>query len=74
MPGKVKFIGLSNVTADQIVAAHNVHSIAVVQYEYSLWRQMGFYCCFTPIISISTRRFMRLPSRVLLEPINFWAP
>ena len=38
------------------------------------WRKMRFYCCFTSVISISTRRFMPLPSRVLLEPINFWAP
>ncbi|MGD9056369.1 MAG: aldo/keto reductase [Desulfobacterales bacterium] len=37
--GKVKFLGLSNVTADQIVAAHKVHPIAAVQYEYSLWRR-----------------------------------
>lgn len=37
--GKVRFVGLSNVTADQIRRAHNVHPIAAVQYEYSLWRR-----------------------------------
>ncbi|MGD2096928.1 MAG: aldo/keto reductase [Desulfobacterales bacterium] len=37
--GKVKFIGLSNVTADQIREAHKAHPIAAVQYEYSLWRR-----------------------------------
>lgn len=37
--GKVKFIGLSNVTADQVVEAQKVHPIAAVQYEYSLWRR-----------------------------------
>jgi aryl-alcohol dehydrogenase-like predicted oxidoreductase len=37
--GKVKFIGLSNVTAEQILEAHKVHPIAAVQYEYSLWRR-----------------------------------
>jgi aryl-alcohol dehydrogenase-like predicted oxidoreductase len=37
--GKVKFIGLSNVTKDQVVEAHKVHPIAAVQYEYSLWRR-----------------------------------
>ena len=37
--GKVRYLGLSNVTADQIRRAHSVHSIAAVQYEYSLWRR-----------------------------------
>ena len=35
--GKVRFLGMSNVTADQIRQAHAVHPIAAVQYEYSLW-------------------------------------
>ncbi|MGD9052689.1 MAG: aldo/keto reductase [Desulfobacterales bacterium] len=37
--GKVKFLGLSTGTADQLVAAHKVHPIAAVQYEYLLWRR-----------------------------------
>jgi aryl-alcohol dehydrogenase-like predicted oxidoreductase len=37
--GKVRHIGLSNVTADQVRRAHAVHPIAAVQYEYSLWRR-----------------------------------
>jgi len=37
--GKVRYIGLSNVTADQVRKAHGVHPIAAVQYEYSLWRR-----------------------------------
>lgn len=37
--GKVRYIGLSNVTADQVRRAHAVHPIAAVQYEYSLWRR-----------------------------------
>lgn len=37
--GKVKHIGLSNVTADEIARAHRVHPISAVQYEYSLWRR-----------------------------------
>jgi aryl-alcohol dehydrogenase-like predicted oxidoreductase len=37
--GKVKHLGLSNVTAEQVRRAHAVHSIAAVQYEYSLWRR-----------------------------------
>ena len=37
--GKVRFLGLSNVTADQVRRAHSVHPIAAVQYEYSLWRR-----------------------------------
>jgi aryl-alcohol dehydrogenase-like predicted oxidoreductase len=35
--GKVRNIGLSNVTADQVLAAHQTHPIAAVQSEYSLW-------------------------------------
>lgn len=37
--GKVKYLGLSNVSAEEIRAAHKVHPIAAVQYEYSLWRR-----------------------------------
>ena len=37
--GKVKAIGLSNVTADEILRANSVHPIAAVQYEYSLFRR-----------------------------------
>lgn len=37
--GKVRCLGLSNVTADQVRRAHAVHPIAAVQYEYSLWRR-----------------------------------
>lgn len=37
--GKVKYLGLSNVTADEIRRSHKVHPIAAVQYEYSLWRR-----------------------------------
>ena len=37
--GKVKQIGLSNITADEIKQANAVHPIAAVQYEYSLFRR-----------------------------------
>lgn len=37
--GKVRYLGLSNVTADQVRQAHAVHPIHAVQYEYSLWRR-----------------------------------
>jgi aryl-alcohol dehydrogenase-like predicted oxidoreductase len=37
--GKVRFLGLSNVTAEQVRRAQTVHPIAAVQYEYSLWRR-----------------------------------
>jgi aryl-alcohol dehydrogenase-like predicted oxidoreductase len=37
--GKVRQIGLSNVTAEQVRRAHAIHPIAAVQYEYSLWRR-----------------------------------
>ena len=35
--GKVRHLGLSNVTAEQVMAAHQVHQLAAVQGEYSLW-------------------------------------
>jgi aryl-alcohol dehydrogenase-like predicted oxidoreductase len=35
--GKVRYLGLSNVTADELRRGHKVHPIAAVQYEYSLW-------------------------------------
>ena len=35
--GKVRFIGLSEFSGEQIRAAHGVHPITAVQTEYSLW-------------------------------------
>jgi aryl-alcohol dehydrogenase-like predicted oxidoreductase len=35
--GKVRHIGLSEVTGEQLRAAHAIHPIAAVQSEYSLW-------------------------------------
>ena len=37
--GKVRHLGLSNVTADEVRRAHAIHPISAVQYEYSLWRR-----------------------------------
>ncbi len=37
--GDVRYIGLCNVSADQVRRANAVHPIAAVQYEYSLWRR-----------------------------------
>lgn len=37
--GRVRWLGLSNVTAAEVRRAHAVHPIAAVQYEYSLWRR-----------------------------------
>lgn len=37
--GKVRHLGLSNVTAEQVRRAHRVHPITAVQFEYSLWRR-----------------------------------
>ena len=37
--GKVRSIGLSNVSAEQVRRAHKVHPITAVQFEYSLWRR-----------------------------------
>jgi len=35
--GKVKYIGLSDASADTIKRAHAVHPITAVQIEWSLW-------------------------------------
>ena len=35
--GKVKYLGLSEVSADTIRRAHKVHPISAIQSEYSLW-------------------------------------
>lgn len=35
--GKIKYIGLSEASADMIRRAHAVHPIAALQMEYSLW-------------------------------------
>jgi aryl-alcohol dehydrogenase-like predicted oxidoreductase len=35
--GKIKFIGLSEASAETIRRAHKVHAIAALQTEYSLW-------------------------------------
>ncbi len=35
--GKVRHIGLSEVTGEQLRAAHAIHPVAAVQSEYSLW-------------------------------------
>lgn len=37
--GKVRSLGLSNASAEQVRRAHEVHPIAAVQFEYSLWRR-----------------------------------
>jgi aryl-alcohol dehydrogenase-like predicted oxidoreductase len=35
--GKVRHLGVSNVTAEQALAAHQAHPLTAVQGEYSLW-------------------------------------
>ena len=35
--GKVKYIGLSDASADTIKRAHAVHPISALQIEWSLW-------------------------------------
>jgi aryl-alcohol dehydrogenase-like predicted oxidoreductase len=37
--GKVRYLGLSNATADQIRRANEIHPVTAFQYEYSLWRR-----------------------------------
>ncbi len=35
--GKVRYLGLSEATADEIRRAHAIHPISAVQLEWSLW-------------------------------------
>lgn len=35
--GKIKYVGLSEVSADDLRKAHKVHPITAVQLEWSLW-------------------------------------
>lgn len=35
--GKVRFLGVSNVSEEQLRAAHAVHPLAALEYEWSLW-------------------------------------
>ncbi|RKQ87426.1 aryl-alcohol dehydrogenase-like predicted oxidoreductase [Solirubrobacter pauli] len=35
--GKARHLGLCNVTAEQVLATHQLHPLAAVQSEYSLW-------------------------------------
>lgn len=37
--GKVRYLGLSNATPDEVRRAHAVHPLAAVQYECSLWQR-----------------------------------
>lgn len=51
--GKVAALGLSNVTADQIIRADAVHNIAAVQYEYSLFRREAELSILPAVTSIN---------------------
>ena len=67
--GKVRFLGLSEVNAETIRRAHQVHPISAVQSEYSLWergieesilpamRELGRWA--RPVQSFGTRIFDR---------------
>lgn len=35
--GKIKYVGLSEVSADDLRKAHDVHPVTAVQLEWSLW-------------------------------------
>lgn len=37
--GKVRFLGLSEVSAETLLRAHRVHPVAALQSEYSLWHR-----------------------------------
>lgn len=78
--GKVRFIGVSEFSADQIRAAHSVHPLTALQTEYSLWsrhveedgvletcRDLGIaFVAYSPL----GRGFLTgaIPDREALEP------
>ena len=43
--GLVRFIGLSNVSGEQIRRAFTVHAVAAIQVEYSLWARVNIHLC-----------------------------
>jgi aryl-alcohol dehydrogenase-like predicted oxidoreductase len=60
--GKVRFVGISNISPDGIRKANSVHPVAVLQSEYSLWdrtvenevlpvcRELGIgFVCYSPL-------------------------
>lgn len=71
--GKIRYLGLSEATADEIRRAHEVHPITAVQSEYSLWtrdpeeevlpvcRELGIgFVAYSPLgRGFLTGRFMR---------------
>ena len=81
--GKVRFIGVSEFSAEQIRAAHAVHPITALQTEYSLWtrnvehdgtlqtcRELGIaFVAYSPL----GRGFLTgaIPNREALDP-NDW--
>jgi aryl-alcohol dehydrogenase-like predicted oxidoreductase len=82
LQGKVRYLGLCEVSADVIRRAHAVHSIAAVQSEYSLWtrvpekqvlpvtRQLGIgFVAFSPL----GRGFLTgsLTNREAITPSDF---
>lgn len=64
--GKIKYIGLSEVSVSDLRRAHKVHPITAVQVEYSLWmRDIEARPRSSPIIprwnALSTRRHQHAP-------------
>lgn len=62
--GKVKYLGISEASADEIRRAHAVHPITACQLEWSLWTR-----CVE--VSLGT---MCASGRIILCVIGVWLP
>ena len=60
--GKVKYLGISEASADEIRRAHAVHPITACQLEWSLWTrdvEVGYSLCL-PTLPLRRPRFTHL--------------
>lgn len=62
--GKVKYLGLSEATADEIRKAHAIHPISAVQLEWSLWTR-GAEVCMSAF-TLSFNRMLEIPCLQIL--------
>ena len=59
--GKVRFLGLSEASAETIRHAHAVHPITALQSEYSLWER-GLEEKILPTLDMASRQMRAAPN------------
>ena len=67
--GKVKYLGISEASAEEIRRAHAVHPITACQLEWSLWTrdvEVGYPLC------LPTLSFALAPSHTSDNPCIAW--